>query len=287
MHGLVVYTWEKYLRERYGEQFLSWYRDSMGQPQDNQPLIEHIYLDEEVVRGVMLASQAQGVSVDQLLREYGRYFITNITTNHRCAYLLDSVTSGRDLLLKMGEAHAQMHRASEMVTPPLFRYEKAPDDPLAFFLIYQNGRTLCSLLYGAIEGAAERYGETVQIEELACMKQGAEACVLKVRFFPGKRSGLQDPEANRKRKRQRELAEMVLQVLPEDPQQALMLYDLLAIMRRGQHELLQASTLRPSALLIALQQLQAAGLVASTGLNSNEPLDRRRYWRVPAAPHLR
>ena len=56
-----------------------------------------------------------------LLREYGRYFLTNELTSHRCIYLLGSVQSGQELLLTMRKAHAQMRRAPDGL-PQVSRY---------------------------------------------------------------------------------------------------------------------------------------------------------------------
>jgi hypothetical protein len=47
-----------------------------------------------LLKGVEAVSKLTRFSSDTLLREYGRYFLVNEMTSHRCAYLLNSVQSG-------------------------------------------------------------------------------------------------------------------------------------------------------------------------------------------------
>ena len=71
------------------------------------PIANRLYDDATLVAGVRTASELTGLSVDTLLREYGRYFILNGLTGHLCTYLLTQVQSSRDLLLTMRDAHAR------------------------------------------------------------------------------------------------------------------------------------------------------------------------------------
>src|SRR5579884_2201793 len=182
MHGLIFVTWEKYLAERFGTPLLSAYRKIIGETPANSPLTSHVYDDATLLAGVGVACQLTHLPADTLLHEYGRYFIINGLTSHLCAYLLTQVNSGRELLLTMRDAHAQMRRTPDGLTPPLFSYELFSADPREIALIYDSPRKLCSVLWGAIEGAAERYGERVQIVERSCMKRGAPRCYFELRF---------------------------------------------------------------------------------------------------------
>src|SRR5205085_4581859 len=123
MHGLIFVTWEKYLSARFGEDLLSRYRKAIGETSANAPLVTHTYSDETLLAGLSTASKLTPYPADVLLREYGRYFIVNGLTRHLCAYLLTRVQSGRELLLTMRDAHAQMRRTPDALTPPLFEYE--------------------------------------------------------------------------------------------------------------------------------------------------------------------
>ena len=113
MHGLIFVTWEKYLSERFGSALLKQYRAAIGETPANAPLISQVYSDDTLLAGVGVACKLTQLPVDTLLREYGHFYITNSLTSHLCAYLLSKVHSGRDLLLMMSTAHAQMRRTSD------------------------------------------------------------------------------------------------------------------------------------------------------------------------------
>jgi hypothetical protein len=278
MHGLVFVTWEKYLLERFGSTILSSYRNAIGETPINAPLASKIYDDEMLLAGVGTACRITGLPAHTILREYGRYFMLNGLTNHLCAYLLTRVHSGRELLLVMRDAHNQMHYSSESITPPLFSYEPLTGLPNGIVLIYDSPRQLCPVLYGAVEGAAERYGEKVTIIEQSCMKKGADVCRLELHFTPGTRAIQEPPEQLLQQLMQQQLADLVLTLLPhKDGVTFLELHQLLQNYRAP------SEPVRPSALLKALRHLQYAGLVASTANQPGDNLTQRRYWRAPLA----
>lgn len=279
MHGLIFVTWEKYLDERFGSMLLTSYRKAMGETAANAPLTSRVYDDAALLAGVGVACQLTHLPADTLLREYGRYFIINGLTSHLCAYLLTQVRSGQELLIAMRDAHAQMRRTPDSLTPPLFEYEISPLDPNGFILVYDSPRQLCSVLLGAIEGAALRYGEKVQVHEQTCMKKGAPTCRFEVHFFtpssgpPGQQ---ETPEQRERREAQRQLAQLVLAVLPT--RDGVTLQELQGILT---HHNATSQQTRPSVLLEALRHLQHAGLLASTANQPGDDLTHRRYWRAP------
>ncbi len=207
--------------------------------------------------GVGAASNLSHLPPVILLREYGRFFIINWLTGHLCMYILTSVDSGRDLLLAMRDAHARLRRTN--------------DSP----------RQLCAVLLGAIEGAAERYGETVQLQELSCMKKGATVCQIKASFSPPEADPLRYTRPNRAVEpgRHMMLLRQIWTTLPEagtingltlgELQERLKLYK-----RVSEHQL------RPAVLLEALQQLQFAGYIMCTAATTGDDFIHRRYWRV-------
>jgi hypothetical protein len=281
MHGLIFVTWENYLSERFGSSLLQKYRAQLGETPTNSPLASRVYSDELLLVGVGVACQLTRLPAESLLREYGRYFMLNGLTSHLCAYLLSRVRNGRDLLLMMRDAHAQMRRTPDALTPPLFGYEPLSSSPNGVGLIYDSPRQLCAVLWGAIEGAAERYGERVQIQEALCMKRGAALCRLEAIFLhpdSGRLEPLETPEQVVKRKAQQQLATLVLQALPDHDGRTL--HEVQAVL---QHWQVSPHQLRPSVLLEALRHLVHAGLVASTANHPGDELALRRYWRAPTS----
>jgi len=279
MHGLIFVTWEKFLAERFGSSLIDAYRTAIGETPATSPLASRVYDDTTLLLGVNVACQLTGISANAILREYGRYFIINGLTSHLCAYLLTPVRNGRELLLAMRDAHAQMRRSPDGLTPPIFGFEAMPGKNNKFALIYDSPRQLCSVLLGAIEGAGERYGETANVVERTCMKQGALVCRFEVSFMASPNHVLQQqesPEMQKRRRMRQQLANQVLMALPV--KDGVTLLELQEVLRSGTTQLAQ---LRPSVLLEALQHLQHAGLVASSANLSGEDLMHRRYWRVP------
>jgi len=279
MHGLIFVTWEHYLAERFGRALLGAYRTTIGETVATAPLASRVYDDATLLAGVGAACTLTGLSADTLLQEYGRYFIGNGLTSHLCAYLLTRVHSGRDLLLAMRQAHQQLGRTPDGLTPPLFGYEALPGDPSGLVLLYDSPRQLCAVLAGAIKGEAERYGEQVFIEEQTCMKQGAPLCRFAVQFSgapAGVRTALETPEQQARHQGQQRHADLVLSLLPA--REGVTLADVQRLLRQRHAE---PQWLRPSVLLEALWHLQFVGLAASTAARPGDELMQRRYWRAP------
>ncbi len=278
MHGLIFVTWEKYLSERFGNSLLSEYRAAIGETAATAPLASRVYDDATLLAGVGVASQLTRLHADTLLRQFGRYFMVNGLTSHLCAYLLTQVQSGRDLLLKMRDAHEQMSRTPDALTPPLFAYEALPTDPKGLILIYDSPRKLCPVLLGAIEGAAARYREQVNVVERTCMKKGAEVCRFEIRFYTpstGLLMGEETGEQVARRNAQQQLDNLVWLALPEHD--GVTLIELHKILQQWHAS---PKPLRPSMLLEALWHLQHVGLVSSTANQLGDTMTQRRYWRA-------
>jgi predicted hydrocarbon binding protein len=237
MHGLIFVTWEKYVTERFGKDLLDTYRQHIGETPTSAPLASRLYDDATLLAGVGAASRLTGLPADTLLQEYGRYFIINGLTSHLCTYVLTEVPTASELLRAMREVHARLRQTQDGVTPPLFQYEVARH-PNEVRLIYDSERKLCSVLWGAIEGAAERYGEQVSITERTCMKRGDPVCRIEAQFSgPGtsEPAYVLIPEQITRREQQQHLRGQVLAALPGfGTAEGLTLSDLQQLlMRRG------------------------------------------------------
>jgi hypothetical protein len=180
----------------------------------------------------------------------------------------------------MRDAHAQMRRAPDGLTPPLFKYEDVSPANREFILIYDNHRNLCPLLWGAIKGAAKLYNEKAQIVEQTCMRQGAPACRFKVAFYPTSENPYADAQLAAQNAAKRQFADFVLSMIPDS--HGITLAELQGMMKNYYQDS-SPRQLRPSILLEALHHLQHAGLVASTINQPGDTLMTRRYWRVPTS----
>jgi hypothetical protein len=275
MHGLIFVTWEKYLAERFSTSFLALYREKIGETPATAPLTSRVYDDKLLLTGVATVNELTRVPVDSLLREYGRYFLMNGLTGSLCSHLLTRVHSGRELLLTMRDAHTQMRRMPAGLTPPVFTYDAVYDQDNALTLIYDSSRQLCPLLCGAIEGAAARYGQQVQIREIACMRYGAPACRFSVIFSPQEHTMTETAAQMAYHVQQQQIDNTILATLPW--QQGITLVQL-------QNQLqgkVPATNQRLSLLLKSLQHLSHVGLVADSANEPDDTLTSRRYWRAP------
>ncbi|MBA2678936.1 MAG: heme NO-binding domain-containing protein [Ktedonobacteraceae bacterium] len=278
MHGLVFVTFENFLRQTFGLELLMQVRTY--KKDHNAPPIfleNQIYPDELLFGLLTYVCELVDMSPDDALRAYGKYYITNELTGHLCAYLLQRVSTAQELLLTMSKAHEQMQKASQDVTPPLFYYQSIGQNGL--LLKYESHRHLCSLLYGAIEGAAERYSERVNIQEVACMKRGASACQFHVQFSSLPASSTLQQGGQSEAPYQQALADFILAALPDREAQSLMLHQLpMLLSSRYGFQIEQYA--RPIAVYQAIRQLEHAGQVSATAAMS---VEERRYWRAPDA----
>ena len=276
MLGLIFLTWEKYVTERFGEPFLQQYRSHMGAAAAMALVAGRYYDDALLVRGVETVCQLAHFPSDVLLREYGRYYLTNGLTGKLCAYLLTGVHSGEELLLAMRDSHARLRTTFEGATPPAFEYGSSRD-PHTVVLLYRSERRLCPVLYGAIEGAAMRYHEIVHIQEHTCMNRGASACRFEARFFPYSHTTVASSTDHQSW--QRYLSDLVLTSLPPfESGTGWTLREIGArLAARGVHPYYQ----RSAVLLEAVQHLQFAGLIRSSANDATDAMMTRRYWRTP------
>lgn len=280
MHGLIFVTWEKYLSERFGTLFLQTYRETIGETLSNLPVANRLYDDTILLAGVGAASKQADLPVDTLLREYGRYFIINGLTGHLCSYILSNVHNSRDLLLTMRDAHARLRRTMHGMVPPLFEYGK-PSAPNEVVILYDSERKLCSVLKGAVEGAAQRYGETAQVHEQTCMKRGDAVCQIVARFSPptSDPERYRDPARQSQRAAQAVLMKEIWTILPEAGTiNGFTLAEVIERLRK--YRKTEESLLRPAVLVEALYQLQFAGYIISTASDPGDTLVERRYWRI-------
>ena len=149
------------------------------------------------------------------------------------------------------------------------------DAPYGLILIYDSPRKLCSVLMGAIEGAAERYEEQVYISERTCMKRGDTTCRFEVRFSAPSAAPIQTPEQQERHRVQQQFAQFIFTLLPDSGGVTLAELQTLLTTRGLGKELT-----RPARLLEALHHLHHAGLVATTANLSGDDFTRRRYWRA-------
>jgi hypothetical protein len=277
VHGIIFVSWDRFLQAAFGNRFFQRYRTEMRNKGHFDSLISQTYPDEHLNQALLFVCREQNISLDDLLHAFGQYYIVNELTGFVCAALLQKVKSAKELLLVMADTHLQLKQASSemrtshVISPPVFKYKHIHGRPDQLVVVYEGSRQLCPLLEGAIEGAGLRYHEKVNIVHTPneCMRHGASACLLFIQFEPLK-DALAHEQSERVRS-QEDIRKLILQILPHDIHKALTVDQLSEAIRQSQ----TGPDMRICQLDVALRQLMAIGLVASTNT-----FRHCRYWRV-------
>ena len=137
------------------------------------------YPDGEIVALVQAASSALGLPANEVLRWFGRNAMpmlheryTAFFTKHRSARSF--VTSVNDII------HPEVRKLYAGASCPHFHFHDLDDGRMG--VAYQSPRHMCWLAHGFVEGAADHYGATVEIEHLSCMLDGSPVCRLAMRW---------------------------------------------------------------------------------------------------------
>lgn len=76
--------------------------------------------------------------------------------------------------------HRDVKRLHPNAYTPFFEY--LPDTQSSGSLTYASKRRLCMVAGGLLQGAAKHYGQSVEMEHVQCMHDGAENCIWQVKF---------------------------------------------------------------------------------------------------------
>ena len=175
MHGLIFVSMRDYLVAEHGA---TTEQDVMaGEP---RYLVSEAYLDERFIALVDRACRLTGLPRETLLHDFGVYTAEKTFARLYPALFALSPTARTFLLTVETSIHQVVRVALPDALPP--ELEITETDGNAISITYTSSRRLCAVLRGLVEGTARHYGETAQIEELACMQRGDEACRFGVRF---------------------------------------------------------------------------------------------------------
>ena len=175
MHGLIFVSLRDYLVAEHGataEQHVM-----AGEP---LYLVSEAYPDERFIALVDRASALTGLPRQTLLHDFGVFTAEKTFARLYPALFALSPTARTFLLTVETSIHQVVRVALPDALPPELDVSETGENAIS--ITYTSSRRLCAMLRGLVEGTARHYGETVQIEELACMHRGDEACVFEVRF---------------------------------------------------------------------------------------------------------
>jgi hypothetical protein len=173
VHGLIFETYRDYLRARYGSGLA---RELFA----DEPLyaMSEAYPDENFAR--LLAKTEAKLDRDEaeLLRDFGAF--TGELTFPRLYPAFYTVAGDTcSFLVTIEDRIHELVRATiPDAQPPQLHVEQLGNGRLT--ISYTSPRRLCRLLEGLVVGTARAFGETIEIEETACMQDGAPACLFEI-----------------------------------------------------------------------------------------------------------
>lgn len=137
------------------------------------------YPTEELKRLVAAASSLLGSPPDDIVRWFGRASLPLLAVRYPAFF--EGHTDTRAFLLTLNDViHPEVRKLFPGSYAPEFDFGVRGDG--ALLLGYVSHRQLCSFGEGLIEGAADHFGERVELSQEVCTKRGDDKCVYVCRF---------------------------------------------------------------------------------------------------------
>ena len=178
MKGVVFNLLEECVRREYGEDTWDNLLDAAGLEGAYNSL--GTYDDVDLLGLVTAASEALGVSGQEILRWFGRNAIPAMAS--RYPGFFDPHRSTLAFVLTLNDIiHPEVRKVYPGADVPEFDFDTVGD---VLVMGYHSRRRMCAFAHGLIEGAAAHYGETATFEQPQCMHRGDEKCVFHLSFQP-------------------------------------------------------------------------------------------------------
>jgi predicted hydrocarbon binding protein len=139
------------------------------------------YPDEMTLALTQAASDLSGLSLDNVLVEFGKFWVSNTGKETYTAYFNMAGSTPKSFLMNLNKVHEHVTRSIANAKPPRFEYEELEDGRL--LMHYQSERGLCQVLRGLILGVGLFFDEDLEVREIACKHEGAPRCTMEVSFL--------------------------------------------------------------------------------------------------------
>lgn len=134
------------------------------------------YPDQDFIKLIDQIALQTGHDRQDVLRDFGEAAFPLLI--ERYPNFLSGVRDGRTFLLSLNTTiHSEVRKLYAGAGCPHFRFAIAPN---RLRLGYASPRRLCALAEGMILGAADHFGEIVELHHEECMHKGASACRIEV-----------------------------------------------------------------------------------------------------------
>ena len=179
MKGIVFNLLERVVEDTHGEETWDRLLDDAGLEGAYTSLGS--YPDDDFMRLVDAASSALDKPQEEIVRWFGRRALAVLAAKYPRFFTPHEST--RPFLLTLNHLiHPEVRKLYPGADVPVFDFDTSQQDVLV--MGYRSPRRLCSFAEGLVEGAAERFGEVVMIEQPQCMNRGDTRCLLRINLTP-------------------------------------------------------------------------------------------------------
>lgn len=136
------------------------------------------YDDAELTALVIAAVEMTGIDANELIKVLGRHSFPHLGS--RYPELVDGSTGTHDFLRRVNDIiHPEVLKLHPDAKPPEFLFEDRDDNVLR--VTYKSARRLGVLAQGLMYGAADRFGEEIEIDVVSGL--GEETTVFDIRVL--------------------------------------------------------------------------------------------------------
>lgn len=175
--GIVFNLLEQLVRQEFGQ--AEW--DHVRQDADVDGAFTSLdtYPDAALRKLIAAVGKRAQKTPGEALQWFGRHSMPLLASQF--PQLFAGQDSTRSFILTLNDIiHPEVRRLYPGADVPVFDFDTSLPDALT--LGYRSPRKLCALAHGFIEGAADHYGESVEVEQSECMHRGDAKCVFQLRF---------------------------------------------------------------------------------------------------------
>jgi hypothetical protein len=177
MKGIVFNVLEHVVVEEHGEDTWDALLDRTGLDGAYTSLAN--YPDQDLLRLVGAASSMLEIDPQHVISWFGRRALPVFAG--RYPELFAAHGDARAFMLTLNQViHPEVRKLLPGAIVPDFDFDAS--DPHELRMAYQSPRMLCSFAEGLITGAADHYGQGVDIRQPECMHRGDDRCLLAIRF---------------------------------------------------------------------------------------------------------
>jgi hypothetical protein len=177
MKGVIFNLLEEVVRREFGDS--EW--DHVRQDADVESSFssDGSYPDASLRKLIAAVGKRAHQTPGEALQWFGRYSMPVLASQYPAFFA--SQDSTRAFVLTLNDIiHPEVRRLYPGADVPWFDFDSSSPDSLT--LGYRSPRKLCALAQGFVEGAADHYGEMVDVDQVECMHRGDEKCVFHLRF---------------------------------------------------------------------------------------------------------